>query len=349
LLIPDHFINDTRQSAARDLPARRLADLRTAPPTMPNFFIVGAARCGTTSLFEALARHPDVFCCPVKEPNYFAFDFIRRPDVLARARQQGCLIDQNFTYMLTPPRVAYTVDAAAYGKLFQGWRGETAIGEASTTYLPSRTAPRAIAAAQPDARIIVLLRNPIARALSDYRMHTQNGFSLETFAEFIAREKDKIDDPGSRGVLSSSLYATQIQRYLDCFPREQILFLLFDDLVRSPSESLRKVFHHLGVDPRIGRHIRIGWANKSRQPRFGRFNQAVLRSGKRGLLVSAIPKPVRVVLRHLYYTAGQGPAITPADQQSLLALYRDDIKETARLTGRNLDPWTKSGRLPPFA
>ncbi len=158
---------------------------------MPNFFIVGAARCGTTSLFEAIAQHPDIFCCPVKEPNYFAFDFVRRPEVLANARRQGCLIDKHFDFTLAPPRVAFTIDESAYHDLFRGWKGQSAIGEASTTYLPSRIAPREIAAFQPDARIIVLLRNPIARTLSDYRMHVQNGHDTGSFSQFIAEEQKR--------------------------------------------------------------------------------------------------------------------------------------------------------------
>jgi hypothetical protein len=122
--------------------ARRLAPpLRRAcnrvRAIVPTFFIVGAARCGTTSLFDALGEHPDVFCCPVKEPNHFATELRERPWVIESARRRGVLIEPGSAALTVRPRVAITPDYDMYLRLFEDWEGQSAVGEASTAYLMS--------------------------------------------------------------------------------------------------------------------------------------------------------------------------------------------------------------------
>lgn len=136
----------------------------------PNFFIVGAPKAGTTSLFEALAQHEDVFCCPVKEPNYFTIDLAAQEKSTGTADRERPLIRGRPTSLLEPPRVGLTTDYRAYLDLFHGWKGQRAIGEASTDYLSSVFAARQIAAIAPEARIIIILRDPVARSYADYLM-----------------------------------------------------------------------------------------------------------------------------------------------------------------------------------
>jgi Sulfotransferase domain len=102
--------------------------------TLPNFLIIGAAKAGTTSIYEYLRQHPDVFMSPVKEPEYFCG----------------------------------TMTRAEYERLFDAVTTERAVGEASTRYLNSDVAPRNVAAELPAVRLIVSLRNPVDRAYSSY-------------------------------------------------------------------------------------------------------------------------------------------------------------------------------------
>jgi len=314
-----------------------------ALPPVPNFFIVGAAKCGTTSLFDAVSCHPDVFCCPVKEPNYFAFDYNANQALVAQARKWGTLIDRpSRASLLVPPRVGLTTDYFVYRQLFGAWFGQTALGEASTSYLPSSVAAGAIATCNPHARIIILLRDPVRRAYSDYLMQRQMGGAPGSFREAVDGELDAIVRGRlvHRGILRSSFYATAIRRYLDQFPRSQVHILLFDDLVRHPQTVLTSVFHHIGVDPVAGADIRLAWENKSRVPRFGRLNQALLKSGKKDYLLRAMPTSWRRWLRRWYYEA-RDPVPVPATEQTRLhSLFSEDIAETASLIGRDLTHWT---------
>jgi Sulfotransferase family len=313
----------------------------TTPPAAgaePNFFLVGTARSGTTSLFNALASHPDIFCCPVKEPNHFAPDIVA-PD--AQARRQGAVIEAGLPVLLAPPRVAVTPDRRTYLGLFKGWAGQRAVGEASTSYLPSRLAASAIAACHPAARIVIVLRDPTARAYSDYLMQVQVGEKRGSFRAAIEAELGRIRDgvvPPS-GIVFSGLYAEQIRRYFACFPRRQVLCLLAEDFATDPEGTLALVFRHLGVDPQAGRQVRLGWDNRSRVVRSAAINRVLFRSGCKALLLRCLPRPVRAALRRLFYTPS-GPAAMPAEDHALLlSLYQDDIAETGRLIGRDLRHW----------
>ncbi len=315
-----------------------------------NFFIVGAARCGTTSLFQALSRHRDIYCCPVKEPNYFAFDITAQRATLEEARRQGVLIDRPLATILAPPRVAITTDYDAYLRLFASWNGEKAVGEASTSYLPSEVAALEIARRFPAARIIIVLRDPLARAHSEYLMHRQLGRAIGPFREAIRPELEDIERgfPGARGMVFCSLYARQVRRYLEQFPREQILFLLFEEMISNPRLVLERVFLHLGVDPEPSRHVRLNWENKSRQSRFPSLDRFLLRTGNRTRLLRAFPRPVRRRMRALFYAARE-PAPADIDEQDiLLKLFRDDIKATSALINRDLSQWLRR-RRPGFA
>ncbi len=316
-------------------------------PAVPNFFIVGAARCGTTSLFEALSHHADIYCCPVKEPNYFAFDLTAERGTIEDARRQGVLINRPLRTVLAPPRVAVTTDYCAYLHLFSQRSGEKAIGEASTSYLPSRVAAKEIAARFPAARIVIVLRDPVARAHSEYLMHRQLGRAIGTFREAVRPELDELarGATGVRGMVLSGFYSPQVRRYLAHFRREQILFLLFDDLVRAPRRALERVLCHLGVDPLPAREIPIGWENRSRVPRFAGLNRLAERTGKRTSLLRIIPRPIRRGMRSLFYAPLTPLAVEEDDRRTLLDIFRDDITATARLTSLDLSHWMRVPRL----
>jgi hypothetical protein len=309
-------------------------------PRAPNFFIVGAPKAGTTSLFEALAQHEDVFCCPVKEPNYFACDLATQESAGVAGRERP-LIRGRPTSLLEPPRVGLTTDYSAYLDLFHGWRGQQAIGEASTDYMSSLVAARQIAAVAPEARIIIILRDPVARSYADYLMQKQIGHDLGSFEQEVAGELERLSKGAGevRGIVASSLYAPQIRRYLEHFPRRQILFLLFDELIAEPQRTLEIVFRHLSVDPAVAAGLSLGWENQSRTPRFDRLNRMLLGSGLKSTLLRAVPRPVRHRLRPFYYMRGRPPAVSLASADPLRALFRDDIVETAALVGRDLSHW----------
>jgi uncharacterized membrane protein YkvA (DUF1232 family) len=319
----------------RNIPRSAYAPgIRTA--ALPTFFIVGAPRCGTTSLFDAIGRHPDVFCCPVKEPNHFATDRNAKPKVLASAIRRGALLKPGSAGLDVLPRVATTPDFETYLSLFNGWSGERAIGEASTSYLLSTAAATEIARRRPDARIIMVLRHPVQRAQSEYLMHAQLGRKMGKFEEghAVLGTSDDEDAVDSSTIIETSLYAPQIKRYLNTFARNQLLFLRFEDILENEQEVLRRVFQHIGVDPDAADKISLSHHNQSRSVRFPLLNRLLFRTGLRDVILHGLPAPLRRRLARRYYSTGSQRA-----PHLSIDLFRADIAETQRLTGLDLSHW----------
>lgn len=306
------------------------------PGILPNFFMVGAPRCGTTSLYDALGRHPEVFCCPVKEPNLFCTDRNARSWVIESAKRRAVLLAPGEPRSPALPRVATTTDVALYKSLFAAWSGEPAIGEASTAYLLSTQAAAEIARLQPDARIIIVLRQPVQRAQSEYLMHLQLGRAKTDLDAVIAGRAGHLTGEAQvlRNIIDGSLYAPQIERFLANFPRENILFLLFEDLVRDPAAALRAAFHHIGVLPEQGKAIVLARENESRAVKSQHLNRFLAGTGLRDVILHLLPARLRRFLSRRYYKAASvaRPVID-------IGLFRDDIAQTERLIGRSLAHW----------
>ena len=198
---------------------------------LPNFFIIGAAKCGTTALQEMLVQHPQVYMPIRKEPNFFG-----RDETYARG------IDW------------YTE------RHFQKAAGYAARGEASVYYLSHSTAsaPR-IKAVYGDRplRLISIFRDPVKRMYSDYWHWVRNMIEDLPFEQAIAVEDDwfeshpgmQLPPPEQRRYLWVGRYATHLQPFLKEFPPESFLFLLQEDLQRDYCAVIRQVFTFLDVDP----------------------------------------------------------------------------------------------------
>jgi hypothetical protein len=297
------------------------------PAREPNFFIVGASRAGTTSLWHYLVEHPQVYMPwrsgAEKEPSHFC--------------------DQ------TPRWAGLYRDRAAYLDLFREVTdAHLAVGEASTPYLVAPEAPGRIRQAYPDAKIIMVLRNPAERAHSLYRFLCVIGAEwATTFEQALALEPSRMADErfarenrlwyGVYQYFHSGLYAAQVQRYLDTFPREQIEIILYDDLHADTLGTTQRVYRFLGVDPAFSPpRTRL---NASQFPLSVRLQYWLARDMDRSAAGRMGP-----VTSRLFRANGQGgawrrEALKPETRRRLLDAYRDDIGRTASLISRRLEPW----------
>lgn len=289
---------------------------------MPNFFVIGANRSGTTSLHEYLGQHPDVFMCPRKEPSYFA------PKSDAERA-------------LWPDRQGARLTLDEYRALFAGVRDESVVGESSTIYLTHAATPSLIRAAVPEARLVAILRNPVDRAFSDYSLHRSWGTEPLSFADAISAELDHEGPVGGRmrGYVLTGFYSRSLERWLGHFPAEQLRIYLYEDLTRDPAGLVRDCFEHLGVDPTFpvdtAAHRNASrYEPKSRTlDRLGRSRLAV---GARRVLPSAAWTRVRTTVRRANSVR---PALPDDVRARLVALYRDDIARTEEIIGRDLSAW----------
>jgi Sulfotransferase family len=215
---------------------------------IPDFFIVGHAKCGTTALYDMLRRHPQIFMPEYKrgsgkEPWYFAKD---NPQPQLTAERSVAFTG----------RRAMTLEQ--YLSLFADAAPAQRVGEASTSYLWSATAAARIAQARPDARIIALLREPASFLRSLHLQLLQNhheserDFRKAMSLDQVRREGREIPPysywPQALIYSDRVRYVEQLRRYHAVFAPEQVLILIYDDFRADNEATVRRVLRFLGVD-----------------------------------------------------------------------------------------------------
>lgn len=187
----------------------------------PQFIIIGAAKSGTTTLYQYLCRHPQIFMSTPKEPDFFSVD------------------------------AHYDRGMDWYESLFSQAKPDQICGEASTTYSRLQQYPHTVerlVKALPEVKLIYIMRHPVDRAYSFY-IHRFKGarhkpeLAVEkTFEETIVKQSEFID---------SSFYFYQIEQYLKFYPRESFLFLPMEDLIQRPHETICQILTFIGADSQI--------------------------------------------------------------------------------------------------
>jgi hypothetical protein len=223
-------------TASTDAPAAASSQLQRK---VPEFFVVGHHKCGTSALYEMLRRHPQIYMPEVKETWYFS------PELRSRGKRRKVV-----------PGRPETLEQ--YLSLFDGATSGQRIGENSPAYLMSHTAARSIAELQPDARIIAILREPASFLRSFHlqclrnHVETEKDFAKAISLEAARREGRLIPRHSHRPheLLYSDhvRYVEQLRRFHAVFPRERVLVLIYEDFRRDNDATVRQVLRFLEVD-----------------------------------------------------------------------------------------------------
>jgi sulfotransferase family protein len=287
-------------------------------PAWPRLFLVGAAKSGTTSLCRDLARHPAVYMSPMKEPHFFS------------------QIQPSPSW---EPFFPHVRDEQEYLALFRGATNEEVLGEASTSYLWDRQAAERIKRVVPEARILIMLRDPVDRAYSHYWNDVREGLERRSFAEALAEEQQR-SGPGGWGVSSLYIgcgrYADQVGRYLDRFG-DAVLVAFLEDYVRNKASTMADIYAFLGVGP-IPSGLAMRRMNSISLPR-NRLGGALFASGKlRRLARATVPRPLRGRLRNALLEEADPPPMEPATRTLLTEIYRPEVARLSELLGKP-PPW----------
>ncbi len=275
---------------------------------LPNFFIIGAAKAGSTSLYEYLIQHPQVYMSPIKEPHYYSNI---RPS--AEHAHIVCAVS----------------DTKKYLSLFKGAGGYKAIGEASTSYLSEIGTAQRIKAKIPDAKIIILLRDPVDRAYSHYLMDVRDGFQDLSFWDAI--QSDYMQCEKGWGIshmyVELGLYFEQVRQYIDCFARDRVLILFFDDFITNELDILLRVADFLEIDPEPMRGIDFTKIyNQFALPR-GAVSRWFLRSPRIKWLAKFVGSDAvkRYVRKKILLQQGIKPPLDEKSRVFLNAIYEQDL------------------------
>ena len=304
----------------------------------PDFFIVGQPKSGTTALYEMLRSHPQIFMPDFKEPRYFASDL---PSRFQAPRASG-LDPETFEDYLA------LFDPAEPGQI---------TGEASTAYIWSGTAARLIAEARPDAKIIVILREPASflrslhLQLMQIRVEKQKTLREALAVEDARREGKRLPEqiapwPQVLLYLDRARYVEQLKRYHAAFPPEQVLTLIYDDFRGDNEGTVRRVLRFLEVDEDA--RVEVTEANPTIRMRSQKLDEMMVSvTVGRGPVSSALNRAVRTLmprglrrnLRGLIWRRVVFGRPEPPDEQLMRELrvrFKGEVEALSEYLGRDL-------------
>ena len=293
---------------------------------LPTFLIVGVQKAGTTSIYNYLQEHPQVYMSPVKETNFLERDWEKSLAENSQFKNQIATFED-------------------YCQLFTAVQDEIAIGEASPNYIfHYETSASRIQKYTPNAQLIVVLRNPVERAYSDYLMHLRDAIGKTK----IAPLDEQIKNSSAKSfILRKGFYYTPLKYYYDFFGREKIKVFLYDDLCGNANQFMSEMYEFIGVEQNFVANV----SKKTQQakiPKNQEINQLLqtqnpLRTFAANTLKTIMPLETRQKLRSRLInlnsqTKNQVP-LSAEERQQLIELYREDILKLQDLINRDLSSW----------
>lgn len=295
---------------------------------LPTFFLLGAPKAGTTALWAMLRQHPEVYLPDHKEPHFFAY----RDHDLAFGGPADARIMRHMVIR----------DEEAYRALFRG-RPEAARGDASVMQLYVPGTEARIRAAVPDARLLVVLRDPVQRAFSSWLHLVRDDRETLPFEAALLAENERVEADWIPlwHYQQVGTYAAQLERWWRHFPQDQLHVVWYEDLRADPHGVLRRVLAFLDVDPAAEIDVDVR-RNVSGLPR-NRWLQRLLsrphlaKEAVKRLVPGTLRERLVAALRNL--NVADKPTLDPSTEASLRAHFVPEVERLETFTGRDLSAW----------
>lgn len=284
----------------------------------PNLFIVGAPKSGTTLLYHFLNNHPEAFMSEPKETNFFSYVPIKKQKLYYDAEKIQTL--------------------EQYEQLFSEAKGRKVIGEGSVSYLFYPNVAPDLFQYNPEANIIVLLRNPVERALSHFLMDSRLGFIQDSAEDiFYKNSKHKNAHLWFQQVFELGLYSTQLKRYFEYFPEKQIHIFFYDEIKKDTNAFFQEFCDKLELS-----HVQFKFSSSNRnafEAPKGKAIASLYKSERlRQLSKFLIPKSLVGKIKETFFTK-EKPTFSEQFLKDLDLYYADSIRELEQMLDRPLDQW----------
>lgn len=295
----------------------------------PDFFLIGAAKAGSTALFKAIGRHPRVFSTAEKQPGFFSHAN-KRPEFVGLGGR------------LHAERIVFA--ESEYRSLFADCPPGHLAFEASI-YLSDPSAPPLMARQIPDARLVAILRHPVERAFSQY-LHNKS-LGLEPSSSFeeawaASEARRKAGWPPAYDYRGRGFYGAQLSSWMQHFGKDQILVLFYEDWRDKPKAVLDRVWDHLGLE-RLANPVVTKENISSRQPRWFWLHHHMVAGNSFARLAAqrCLPKAFRdaIVRSVASINLTKGPKINATVRARLAPTYAEDLTLLQQITGRNFAAW----------
>ena len=268
---------------------------------LPQFIAIGAHRCGTTYLYDNLLTHPDLY--------------------LPRRKKELHFFNEDANYERGLEYHASSFENA----------GTRMAGEVTPSYLTAEPAAQRIHDALPEARLIVMLRDPVERAFSHYGLFRSNikAYQRLSFEETLERKWEELVGEGE--------YWRHLERYFELFPKEQVHVIIFEEMVEKPVDHFRKLYDFLGADPdhkspflgkKTNSHLSRGYNARSRT--LARVARGLKRVRMGNIAYS---------LERLNRSSAKKVELKPETAEKLRSQFASHNEKLRSLLGISLDDW----------
>lgn len=299
---------------------------------LPNFLIVGAAKSGTSSLDYYLGQHPEVYIPPKKEAHHFSI-----PDFPKTFKGPG---DEGMNL--------YTIRSREeYERLFDKVKTEKAVGESSVFYLYYPETAKRIQQEIPEAKIIMVLRNPVDRAFSAYMHLVRDEREDLSFEESLEKEEARkvMDFEPMWLYRDLGLYYAQVKRYLDIFGASRVKVIVFEEFVTRPQAAMQEVFRFLGVDSEflVDTSIKLNESGKVKSRWLYNFisKPNMVKEVIKPLFPAAARERLGIKAKSLVL---EKASMSPQVRAILGESFEKDIEKLESLLHRDLSVWKNKNR-----
>jgi len=289
----------------------------------PNFFIVGAPKAGTTSLYEYLNNIPGIFMSEEKEPYFFRTKKVSDLTTIKKKIEYLSLFEKKEDYL----------------SLFEKVKNEKIIGEGSTQYLSDPDSSNLIHQTVPHAKILISLRDPVERAFSHYLMIRNRNFITISFHEQLQKEiNQNVEISTPRIRLEAGLYFEDVKRFLSTFGKNQVKIIIFEEFVENKKNTLEEIFMFLGLKSKVTKlDDKI---HNPYSPPKGPISKRLRQSNT----IFQISKKImsrstrKSIIDKFLIGERVKPKMDAQDRDLLIKYYKSDVKNLQELLGHKL-PW----------
>ena len=285
-----------------------------------DFFIVGAAKSGTTSLYSYLNKHPEIEMSTIKEPDYFSNEFIEKQSLYYKKESIKSLNKYHSLYSDTKNLIR---------------------GEASVSYLFYEKVPKKIFKYNSRSKVIIMLRNPSDRAYSHYLMDKRLGFVRESFENIVHKKSThKNSALFYQQYIELGQYAFQIKNYFDVFSKKNILIIDYDDFIYKSSEVMNKVCVFLNVENRSFSNTNKVY-NKYTNPSNKLVKVLYTFRFLREFIGNFFSESLKIKIQALFFTDEKKPTLNSEIQIFLKEYYKVELEKLSKLLNQNYSKWIK--------
>lgn len=285
-----------------------------------DFFIVGAAKAGTTSLYSYLNKHPEIEMSTIKEPDYFSNEFIEKQSLYYKKESIKSLNKYHSLYSDTKNLIR---------------------GEASVSYLFYEKVPKKIFKYNSRSKVIIMLRNPSDRAYSHYLMDKRLGFVRESFENIVHKKSThKNSALFYQQYIELGQYAFQIKNYFDVFSKKNILIIDYDDFIYKSSEVMNKVCVFLNVENRSFSNTNKVY-NKYTNPSNKLVKILYTFRFLREFIGNFFSESLKIKIQALFFTDEKKPTLNSEIQIFLKEYYKVELEKLSKLLNQNYSKWIK--------